>query len=59
VPSYPKDTPIAPGQGGVVAVRYNRTDNLGSFNKSITISSNDKNTPSARLTIKGTVVENK
>ncbi|GHT15285.1 hypothetical protein AGMMS4956_14920 [Bacteroidia bacterium] len=55
VPSYPKDTPIAPGEGGVITVKYNRTDNVVPFNKTVTINSNAVNTPSAKLTIKGDV----
>ncbi|GHU94844.1 hypothetical protein FACS1894156_3600 [Bacteroidia bacterium] len=55
VPSYPKDTPIAPGEGGTITVKYNRTDSAVPFNKSVTINSNAVNTPSAKLTIKGEV----
>jgi hypothetical protein len=46
-------TPVAPGEKGSIKVTYN-TNNVGAFSKSITISSNAKNTPVV-LIIKGNV----
>ncbi|GHT68007.1 hypothetical protein FACS189452_06830 [Bacteroidia bacterium] len=59
VPAYPKDTPILPGEGGSIAVRYNNTHNPVAFDKSVTISSNAKSQPNIKLTVKGDVVEKK
>jgi len=53
VPSYPRE-PIAPGATAVIGVKYD-TNRPGPFTKSITITSNAKETPSKVLTIKGTV----
>ena len=52
VPTYPK-APIKPGETGVIKVHYN-TMNAGSFDKSVTISSNAK-VVSKTLKIKGVV----
>jgi hypothetical protein len=38
-PSWPKD-PILPGEEGKILVTYNTARRIGSFNKSITITSN-------------------
>ena len=38
-PSWPKD-PILPGEEGTILVTYNTANRVGSFNKSITITSN-------------------
>jgi hypothetical protein len=46
-------TPVAPGEKGIIKVTYN-TNNVGAFGKSITVSSNAKNSPVV-LTIKGNV----
>lgn len=46
-------TPVAPGETGIVKVKYN-TNLPGSFNKSITVSSNAANS-SVMLRIKGNV----
>jgi hypothetical protein len=54
-PTCPKDKPINPGEKGSVAVKYNRTDNVGSFNKTITVNSNATNSPVTSLTIRGNV----
>ena len=51
-PTYTK-TPIKPGENGVVAATYNAA-NPGSFNKTITVTTNDTETPKI-LTIKGKV----
>lgn len=51
-PTYTK-TPIKPGESGVVAATYNAA-NPGSFNKTITVTTNDTETPKI-LTIKGKV----
>lgn len=56
VPSYPK-APIAPGESGVIDVKYSAIGRPGAFNKSIKISTNG--TPvETNLTIKGNVVTN-
>ncbi|MFH1319151.1 MAG: DUF1573 domain-containing protein [Bacteroidota bacterium] len=55
VPSWPKE-PILPGKTGVIKVKYS-TNRVGSFTKTITITSNAK-TPNKRLTIKGTIKSN-
>jgi hypothetical protein len=46
-------TPVAPGEKGIIKVTYN-TNNVGAFSKSITVSSNAKNSP-VILTIKGNI----
>lgn len=53
VPSYTKE-PIAPGATGVIGVKYD-TNRPGPFTKTITLTSNSKETPSKVLTIKGNV----
>jgi hypothetical protein len=52
-PSWPKE-PIAPGGKGVIKAEYNTTGRIGTFNKSITITSNAVE-PSKVLYIKGIV----
>jgi Protein of unknown function (DUF1573) len=52
VPTPPKE-PIAPGATGVIKVHYD-TKRVGSFEKTVTVSSNGK-TASKTLKIKGTV----
>jgi hypothetical protein len=52
VPSWTRE-PVAPGTQGSIKVKYN-TNNVGPFTKSITVTSNAKNSPVV-LTIKGTV----
>ena len=54
VPTAPKE-PIAPGAKGVIGVKY-ATDRVGSFTKTVTVTSNAEGTPSKVLTIKGTVL---
>jgi hypothetical protein len=53
VPSWTKE-PVQPGAGGSIKVVYN-TASIGAFNKSITVSSNAKNSD-VNLQIKGNVV---
>ncbi|MCA1759258.1 MAG: DUF1573 domain-containing protein, partial [Bacteroidales bacterium] len=53
VPQWPRE-PIAPGEKGEIKVKYN-TNIGGTFNKSITVSSNAANS-TVRLRIKGQVV---
>ena len=53
-PYWTKD-PVKPGEEGVITASYNSNGRPGSFNKSITITSNAAE-PSARVFIKGTVV---
>ena len=52
-PSWTKE-PIMPGKTGSIKVRYN-TNNIGSFNKTITVTSNAVNNPRIVLKIKGKV----
>ncbi len=52
-PSYSKE-PIMPGKTGSVKVQYN-TNNIGGFNKTITVNSNAENNPRTVLLIKGNV----
>lgn len=54
VPSWTKE-PVAPGKEGSIKVVYN-THNLGGFNKSVTVSSNAKNSEVVLL-IKGNVTK--
>lgn len=54
VPTSPKD-PIAPGAKGKIGVKY-ATDRVGSFTKTVTITSNAEGAPSKIVTIKGTVL---
>lgn len=53
VPSYPK-APIAPGEKGVITVKYD-TGRQGAIDKWITVTSNAKASPSVKLHIKGEV----
>jgi len=52
--SWPKE-PIAPGQKGTITVGYDTNGKSGSFNKSITITSNAKE-ETKRIYIKGNVI---
>jgi len=54
-PVYPKE-PIAPGGSGTIKVTYNTVGRPGAFHKTITIYSNDQNTPNVVLIIKGEVI---
>jgi hypothetical protein len=56
VPTWPRE-PILPGKEGSIKVVYN-TNLVGSFNKSISVSSNAKN-KEVILNIKGTVTPKK
>lgn len=53
VPTFPKE-PIAPGAKAVIGVKYD-TNRPGAINKSVTITSNAKETPTKVVTIKGMV----
>jgi hypothetical protein len=53
VPTYPQE-PIAPGKSAVIKVTYD-TKRPGSFQKSVTISSNAANEPTKTVYIKGNV----
>lgn len=53
VPTWPRE-PIAPGAKAVIGVKYD-TNRPGPFTKTITLTSNSKETPSKVLTIKGNV----
>jgi len=53
VPKWPKK-PFAPGESGEIVVKYN-TAKVGSFQKSVTITSNDADQPTLVLRIKGNV----
>ena len=54
VPSFPKE-PIAPGAKAVIGVKY-ATDRVGTFTKTVTITSNAEGQASKVLTIKGNVL---
>lgn len=54
VPTTPKE-PIAPGQKGIIGVKYD-TNRVGPFSKNVTVTSNAEGQPSKVLTIKGTVL---
>ncbi|MFO7789241.1 MAG: DUF1573 domain-containing protein [Bacteroidales bacterium] len=54
VPTWPRK-PIQPGETGLIKVKYN-TARMGSFNKSITVSSNAAN-ERVMLRIKGKVIQ--
>ncbi len=54
-PSWTKE-PIMPGKTGSIKVRYN-TNNVGGFNKTITVTSNAIDAPRTILKIKGTVLQ--
>ena len=53
VPEWPKE-PIAPGESGVIKVKYD-TKRVGPFGKSVTLQSNATNEPTKTLRIKGKV----
>ena len=53
VPSYPKE-PIAPGESGVIEVRYD-TNRLGAFQKTVTLTTNETENATHILKIHGTV----
>lgn len=53
IPEWPKQ-PIPAGETGIIKVKYD-TNRLGTFNRTITVSSNAKNS-SVMLSIKGNVV---
>lgn len=53
VPNYSKE-PIMPGESSVIEVRYD-TQRVGSFNKTVTITTNESGNESRTLTIKGNV----
>jgi len=54
-PSWPKE-PVLPGKDAVILVTYNTQGRPGSFNKTITITSN-ANEPNKIISIKGEVVK--
>jgi len=53
VPTWPRD-PIAPGESGVIEVRY-ATDRIGAFSKTVTLTTNSTE-PVKVLTIRGNVM---
>jgi hypothetical protein len=56
VPTFPKE-PIMPGGKGVIGVKYDTSaSRVGSFTKTVTITSNAEGIPTKVLTIKGTVL---
>lgn len=55
VPLWPKE-PIKPGSSNKIKVSYD-TNRIGAFTKTVTVTSNDTNSPTKVLTIKGTVKE--
>lgn len=55
VPEWPRE-PIAPGESGVIKVKYD-TKRVGPFSKSVTLQSNAVNDPAKTIRIKGNVEE--
>ncbi|MCB9201707.1 MAG: DUF1573 domain-containing protein [Flavobacteriales bacterium] len=55
VPDWTKE-PIKPRKTGFINVKYN-TSRVGAINKMLTVTSNDVDTPSQIIKVKGTVVE--
>lgn len=55
IPTWPKE-PIMPGQSAEIKVKYD-TNRPGAFSKYVTITSNDRQTNTHKLHIKGTVVK--
>lgn len=55
VPEWPRE-PIAPGESGVIKVKYD-TKRVGPFSKSVTLQSNASTNPTKTIRIKGTVEE--
>lgn len=53
VPEWPRE-PIAPGETGVIKVKYD-SKRVGPINKSVTLQSNATNAPTKVIRIKGTV----
>ena len=53
VPKWPRE-PIAPGETGVIEVKYD-TKRIGNFQKSVTLQSNAINEPTKTIRIKGNV----
>lgn len=53
VPEWPRE-PIAPGQTGVIKVKYD-SKRIGPINKSVTITSNASNMPQSIIRIKGNI----
>lgn len=56
-PSYTQK-PVMPGKTGTIKVRYN-TQNVGGFNKTVTVTSNAIDNPRVVLRIKGNVTQPK
>jgi hypothetical protein len=54
VPTYPKE-PIMPGASSVIKVKYD-TQRVGPFTKYITLTTNDVNNSSVKLSIKGNIL---
>ena len=54
IPKKP-DNPIGPGKSSEIIVRYD-TKRVGPFRKTITVSTNQKNSPYIALKLKGTVL---
>ena len=57
-PVYPKE-PIAAGASASIKVTYNTTGRPGAFHKTITVYTNDKDSPNVVLIIKGNVTAQK
>ena len=55
VPEYPK-TPIAPGKSADIKLNYSVGSQPGAFNKTVTITSNDKKGSRTIFRIKGTAI---
>ena len=55
VSDYTKE-PVMPGKSGIITVKYGTQNRMGSFTKSVTVTSNSTIAPVVSLTITGTVI---
>ena len=56
IPEYPKNKAIAPGESGVIEVKYD-TNRVGPIRKTITVTSNAADSPTMAIKIKGSVLD--
>ena len=50
-------TPVQPGESGTITVKYTTTSRVGTFNKSVTVTSNSNPGESKRLNIRGEIID--
>lgn len=55
-PIYP-DAPIAPGEKGVITLKFNPRAQLGEISKTVTVRTNDKKHKKITLRLSGVVIE--